>query len=52
MVPEPAGPNSRADAIFHTHQQALYERTDRMFAYLMGGQWLAAIAFALLFRPP
>jgi two-component system, sensor histidine kinase and response regulator len=41
----------RADEVFHEHQQALYERTDQMFAYLMGGQWLAAIAFALLVSP-
>jgi len=43
--------DSRADAVFHAHQQALYERTDRMFAYLMGAQWLAAIVFALVVSP-
>src|SRR5688500_14196833 len=43
--------DSRADAVFHAHQQALYERTDRLFAYLMGAQWLAAIAFALVVSP-
>src|SRR5688572_13349302 len=43
--------DSRADAVFHAHQQALYERTDRMFAYLMGAQWLAAIAFAVVVSP-
>jgi two-component system sensor histidine kinase/response regulator len=43
--------DARADAVFHAHQQALYERTDRMFAYLMGGQWLAAIIFALVVAP-
>jgi two-component system, sensor histidine kinase and response regulator len=42
---------SRADAVFHAHQQALYEQTDRMFAYLMGAQWLAAIVFALVVSP-
>jgi len=64
MVPEAAGVaptysgaasseslDARADAVFHAHQQALYERTDRMFAYLMGGQWLAAIVFALVVSP-
>src|SRR5687767_5640465 len=64
MVPELAGvgpthsgasgsesQDARADAVFHTHQQALYERTDRMFAYLMCGQWLAAIVFALVVAP-
>jgi two-component system sensor histidine kinase/response regulator len=42
---------SRADAVFRGHQQALYQKTDRMFAYLMIVQWLAAIAFALLVGP-
>ena len=64
MVPERAGLSpaysgasnsesldARADAIFHTHQHALYVRTDRMFAYLMCGQWLAAIVFALVVSP-
>src|SRR5688500_12573360 len=64
MVPELAGVGStlsgassvesqdaRADAVFHEHQLALYVRTDRMFAYLMGGQWLAAIVFALAVSP-
>jgi len=43
--------DSRADEVFHAHQQALFKRTDRMFAYLMGGQWLAAILFALVVAP-
>ena len=64
MVPELAGVrpaysgasgsesvDSRADAVFHAHQQGLYERTDRMFAYLMVAQWLAAIVFALVVSP-
>ena len=50
MVPERAS-DPRADAIFHEHQHALYVRTDRMFAYLMCGQWLAAIVFALVVSP-
>ncbi len=43
--------DARADAVFHAHQHALYVRTDRMFAYLMGGQWVAAIVFALVVAP-
>lgn len=43
--------NERADAVFRGHQQALYRKTDRMFAYLMMVQWLAAIVFALLVGP-
>src|SRR5688572_17187149 len=43
--------DSRADAVFHSHQQALYEQTDRLFVYLMLGQWLAAIVFAVVVAP-
>ena len=43
--------DSRADAVFHAHQLAIYKQTDRMFAYLMGAQWVAAIVFALLVAP-
>ena len=43
--------DSRADAVFHAHQQALFKQTDRMFAYLMGAQWVAGIVFALLVAP-
>jgi signal transduction histidine kinase len=42
---------ARAEALFATHQNEIYGRTDRMFAYLMGFQWLAGIAFALLVAP-
>ena len=42
---------ARADALFHAHQQEIYCRTDRMFAYLMGVQWLAGIVFALAVAP-
>ena len=42
---------SRADAVFRGHQQALYRKTDRMFAYLMIVQWLAAIVFAVVVGP-
>jgi two-component system sensor histidine kinase/response regulator len=47
IVPEPA----RADELFHSSRQAIYRRTDRMFAYLMAGQWLAGIGFALWVSP-
>jgi two-component system sensor histidine kinase/response regulator len=43
--------DSRADAVFRGHQQALYRKTDRMFAYLMMVQWLAAIVFAVVVGP-
>ena len=41
----------RAEELFEADQQAIYRRTDRMFAYLMGVQWIAGIAFALLVAP-
>src|SRR5438045_7088631 len=47
----PESVDARADAVFHAHQQALYKQTDRMFAYLMGAQWLAGIVFALVVAP-
>ena len=41
----------RADELFHSYQQEIYRRTDRMFVYLMVGQWLAGIGFALWVSP-
>ena len=40
-----------ADALFATYQQQIYRRTDRLFAYLMAGQWIAGIVFALVVSP-
>jgi signal transduction histidine kinase len=39
------------DALFHAHQQQIYQRTDRMFAQLMALQWVAGIVFALWVSP-
>jgi two-component system sensor histidine kinase/response regulator len=52
----PAHPGSdetsaQAEVHFRAHQQAIYKQADRMFAYLMGAQWLAGIAFALVVAP-
>jgi signal transduction histidine kinase len=47
MTPDPA----RAAEIFCEKQLEIYQRTDRMFAYLMAGQWLAGIGFALWVSP-
>ena len=41
----------RATALFQAHQQAIYQRTDRMFVVLLGVQWLTGIVFALLISP-
>jgi signal transduction histidine kinase len=56
VEPALAGPamphdEARAQALFEAHQLDIYRRTDRMFAYLMGFQWIAGIAFALLVAP-
>src|ERR1041384_4978711 len=43
--------NDRVDAAFHHIRMTIFKRTDRMFAYLMVGQWLFAILIAFLFSP-
>ena len=40
-----------ADALFASYQQQIYQRTDRLFACLMAGQWVAGIVFALVVSP-
>src|SRR5918999_4786841 len=42
---------SRADTLFHDYQRDIYRRTDRLFAGLMGAQWVAGIVFALWVSP-
>ena len=42
---------SRADVLFHDYQRDIYRRTDRLFAGLMGAQWVAGILFALWVSP-
>ncbi|HLL71286.1 MAG TPA: EAL domain-containing protein [Pyrinomonadaceae bacterium] len=42
---------SRAENLFDEHRQAIFKRTDRMFAVLMLVQWVAGIAAALWFSP-
>ncbi len=39
------------DALFHAHQQEIYQRTDYIFARLMIAQWLAGIVFAIWISP-
>ena len=45
------GTAARAGVLFEAHRLANYRRTDRMFAYLMGAQWIAGIIFALVVAP-
>jgi serine phosphatase RsbU (regulator of sigma subunit) len=41
----------RAEAIFRSRWNANLQRVDRLFAYLMMGQWVFALAVALTFSP-
>ncbi len=42
---------ARAEQLFEQRYDENLRRTDRMFAYLMVGQWLFGVAVALLFSP-
>src|SRR6266545_1843042 len=41
----------RANELFLDHQREIHKRTDRLFAWLMGAQWIAGIVFALYVSP-
>ena len=41
----------RADELFAAHQLEMHKRTDRLFAGLMGVQWIAGIVFAIWVSP-
>src|SRR3954451_3925204 len=41
----------RADDLFASYQRDIYTSTDRLFAGLMGFQWIAGIVFALWVSP-
>lgn len=41
----------RAEARFQASRDSLYRSTDRLFAWLMAGQWLFGIGVALFFSP-
>ncbi len=45
------GDNTRARELFHAHQLAVYQQTDRDFAILMPVQWLAGILAAWFVSP-
>jgi two-component system sensor histidine kinase/response regulator len=51
LVPSDSEWSPRADVLNRQHLQAIYRRTDRMFAYLMALQWAAGIVFALWVSP-
>ncbi len=41
----------RANELFLEHQLEIHKRTDRLFVWLMGAQWIAGIVFALYVSP-
>ena len=43
--------NTRATELFDQYQSDLNRRTDRLFAGLLGFQWIAGIIFALWISP-
>ena len=49
--PERASEQTRADTLFRERYDANLRRTDRLFAYLMIGQWACAIALAAFLSP-
>jgi PAS domain S-box-containing protein len=52
LVAEPHDPSAaRAAELFTRYQQNTYRQTDRLFALLMGVQWIAGVAFALWVSP-
>jgi PAS domain S-box-containing protein len=46
-----AANSARAGQLFREYQHKIHKRTDRLFAGLMGFQWIAGIAFALWVSP-
>ena len=41
----------RAETLLAGYQNEIHKRTDRLFAWLMGAQWIAGIVFALYVSP-
>ncbi|MDX2166284.1 MAG: ATP-binding protein, partial [Deltaproteobacteria bacterium] len=51
-VTEDAAPQpQRVEALFHAQQQAVFRRTDRLFAGLLAFQWIAGIGLAFWVSP-
>src|SRR5437868_1211376 len=52
MITEPTESiGARASELFEAYQRDIYKQTDRLFAGLMGFQWIAGIVFALWVSP-
>src|SRR5262245_14289219 len=43
--------NEHVRALYDAHLQTVYRRCDRVFAYLMGAQWLFAMLIAAVYSP-
>ena len=50
-MPQAVPIRSRATELFEQYQSDLHQRTDRLFAGLLGFQWIAGILFALWISP-
>jgi two-component system, sensor histidine kinase and response regulator len=48
---ETLGVRERTEVLLGKHQDTIYRRTDRLFAFLLGIEWLGAIAVALFVSP-
>jgi two-component system sensor histidine kinase/response regulator len=49
--PQPTIRSQRVEELVREHQLELYRRSDRIFVWLMGAQWLAGVGFALWVSP-
>ncbi len=50
-IATPQADPARVEELFQAHLRRIHRRTDRVFARLMGIQWLAGIVFALWIAP-
>jgi two-component system sensor histidine kinase/response regulator len=50
-MPQAVPTRSRVTELFEQYQSDLHQRTDRLFAGLLGFQWIAGILFALWISP-
>jgi signal transduction histidine kinase len=51
VAPQEGDQVERARVLYEQHRQETFRSTDRLFAYLMCGQWLFANALALVYSP-
>src|SRR5438552_3158133 len=51
QIKQPAGSCALSVELYHAHRDAIYRRTDRIFAVLMAVQWVFSIVAALIISP-